>query len=95
MTGADTRKPCDACESAKVRTSGLYINRCEGCMARAVARSLVAYHAWHPHGERDRKPLEELVAKLFTADRQRQARALVWAWWQHDHPQQPPEPASP
>ena len=90
-----TAPTCEACAAAKVRTSGLYINRCEGCTARAVARSLAAHHAWHPQGEGDLEPLKALVAKLFPADRQRQARALVWAWWQHDHPQPPAQEQPP
>lgn len=77
---------CEACTTAKLRSCGSYRTWCDGCMARACARSLAAFNALDPKGSGEQEPLRDLVAQVFPAEKRKQARADVWAWWQIDHP---------
>lgn len=76
-----------------MRSCGIYRTWCDGCMARAVSRSLAAFHALDPRGLGDQQPLRELIAQMFPAEKQAQARKDVWEWWQIDHAQTKGEPA--
>ena len=62
---------------------------CQGCTARAVARSLAAFHALHANGDGDKQPLRDLVARLaLPAEGQAAMKAAVMGWWWHDREQQ-------
>lgn len=76
---------CEACTIAATRPTGQYRQGCIGCSARAVARSMAAFKAVV---EKDPAPLRETLERVFPALSYEQARRLVWAWWQSDHPQQ-------
>lgn len=56
---------------------------CSNCMARAVARSMVAHDAVRT---RDTTELRETLARTLPGLTYEQAAAMVRKWWQHDHP---------
>lgn len=78
-------KACNACTIAAQRYTGYYENWCDGCMARAVSRTLAAFHALDPHGTGDKEALRETIASVFPEAKRDKGRQDVWAWWQLDH----------
>jgi hypothetical protein len=56
-------------------------------VARAVARSLPAFNALHERGTGDRDELRRVIARAMSDTSATEARRMVWAWWQHDHPE--------
>jgi hypothetical protein len=77
---------CAECMLARDRVwHGLYANWCDGCMARAIARSHAAFDALHERGKKDVRGLREIVARCMPEVPFEDARRLVWEWWQLDH----------
>ncbi len=79
---------CTDCATARLRTWGQYsIPSCNGCVARSIARSLVAFEALK-HGATSEalNRLREVVARRMPRVATDQARKLVGDWWRHDHP---------
>lgn len=77
---------CQDCTGA--RENGgywpLYRLGCQGCTARAVARSQAAIEAFEfNHWD----SLDDILARLFR-NNQREALSRVRAWWRIDHPQE-------
>ena len=46
---------CPDCTASRAGKWCGYRSRCPDCIARAVARSLPAFNALHPRGDRDRE----------------------------------------
>lgn len=68
---------CPACSTWNAdRTSGQYVQACEQCRARAIARSPAAWRALR--GESNTE-LREAILRNFGDDWKR-GRALVWEW---------------
>jgi len=77
---------CAECDLARGRVwHGIYANWCDGCTARALARSSAAFDAIDERGRRDPEPLRELIARCMPAMPYEAAREAVWDWWQVDH----------
>ena len=79
---------CTDCAEARLRTWCGYRIGCNGCSARAVARSLAAFNALDTMGDGDAEPLRALIVQLLPEMPYADARRLVWDWWRSDHPQQ-------
>ena len=84
-------KPCAHCAAARVRTWGHYETWCNGCMARAVARSSAAFHALDSRGKGEQEPLRDLVRRMLPEFGVGQALAMVAEWWKVDHEHQAAE----
>lgn len=82
---------CPECTEARARAWwGGYRANCNGCTARAIARSLDAFNALAASGTGDKDALRALIGRLMPNVEPAQARRMVWEWWTQDHPQQPP-----
>lgn len=77
---------CHDCQQARVKAWGAYRAQCNGCAARAIARSLTAWNALHPAGDGNRQALTEMVARLLPNVAADEARRMVLSWWREDHP---------
>lgn len=79
---------CPDCTVAKSHTWGGYSAHCNGCKARAAARSLAAKKVLSTNtpDPDDSRIFSDLIARLMPSTPTKQARALVCAWWHHDHP---------
>lgn len=75
---------CDDCTRAYAGIWGGYSARCPGCSARAIARSLAAFHAWDAMGDGDVQPLRELVERLLPTLSREEAKQAIRRWWDHD-----------
>lgn len=73
---------CNHCAAARVRAHGFYDHWCDGCMARAVARSGAALKAFERD---DYSELVRTIGDVFPASRVARARRLVEQWWANDH----------
>lgn len=60
-----------------------YRAACHECSARAIARSLAAFHAVR---HRDATELREAIARILPEHSYEDARAMVWRWRLVDHP---------
>lgn len=78
---------CDFCAAARVGLFHGYRASCPDCTARAIARSLPAFNALHNRGTGDRDDLREAIQRAMPNTEYTAARRMVWAWWQHDHPE--------
>jgi hypothetical protein len=77
---------CAECTLARERVwHGGYDHWCDGCMARAIARSQAAFHAIDERGNGDQRPLRELIGRCMQKVPYEDARRVVWQWWQVDH----------
>ncbi|MEY5097745.1 MAG: hypothetical protein RJA36_464, partial [Pseudomonadota bacterium] len=79
-----------ACEDRTRSRAGLwcgYSAKCQDCTARAIARSLPAFNALHNRGAGNRHGLREAILRAMPNTEYAAARRMVWAWWQHDHPE--------
>ena len=65
----------------------MYTANCDSCAARAIARSMTAWHALHPKGNGSRSALTEMVNQTLAKLDQKEARRMVLEWWRHDHPE--------
>lgn len=77
-----TAPACSHCARASAGVWFGYLASCEGCAARAVARSLCAFEAVRTRQSAD---LRAVLARVLPAVPYEQARALVWDWWRIDH----------
>ena len=65
----------------------MYTANCDGCTARAIARSMTAWRALHPKGNGSRADLTEMVNMMLSHLDPKEARRMVLEWWRHDHPE--------
>lgn len=63
----------------------MYTANCDSCAARAIARSMTAWHALHPKGNGSRADLTEMVNMMLSHLDPKEARRMVLEWWRHDH----------
>lgn len=77
---------CPDCTASRAGQWCGYRSQCPDCIARAVARSLPAFNALHPRGDRDREGLRDAIRRAMPNTDATEARRMVWAWWLHDHP---------
>ena len=63
----------------------MYTANCDSCAARAIARSMTAWHALHPNGNGSRADLTEMVNMMLSHLDPKEARRMVLEWWRHDH----------
>lgn len=78
---------CPDCTRSRAGLWCGYFNGCPDCAARAVARSLPAFNALHPRGTGEREPLRDAIRRAMPNTDATEARRMVWAWWQNDHPE--------
>lgn len=78
---------CIECRETEARQGHWHVYRtgCPGCTARAVARSQAAFDAIV---RSDPAELRDMLKRMFPTMAYADARALVWAAWQIDHPAQ-------
>lgn len=79
-----------ACEDCTRSRAGLWCGygaSCQDCTARAIARSLPAFNALHTRGSGSRDDLRDAIQRAMPTTEYTAARRMVWAWWQHDHPE--------
>jgi hypothetical protein len=76
---------CPDCDKARAGIWCGYANLCHGCIARAIARSQAAFNAIRKN---DPDELRDAIARLFPNLPYKDARQLVFDWWQADHPQE-------
>jgi len=81
-----TAAACPDCTRSRAGLWCGYMATCADCMARAVARSLPAFNALHERGSGERGPLRDAIQRAMPTTDYATARRMVWAWWQHDHP---------
>lgn len=75
---------CDHCERARGGMGAGYRmtpNRCNECVARLIARSLVMHEAVR---QRDATELRETLDRMLPGIPYEAAHAMVKAWWQSD-----------
>lgn len=77
---------CEDCAHSRAGRWCGYRAACADCAARALSRSLPAFDALHPRGTGAREPLREAIQRAMPHTEYTAARRMVWAWWQHDHP---------
>lgn len=77
---------CDNCERTRQGLWLGYSAGCPDCAARAIARSLPAFNALHSRGNGQRDDLRDAIKRAMPNTEPTAARRMVWAWWQHDHP---------
>lgn len=83
---------CPDCNAATAHVwHGGYRSECNGCTARAIARSLSAFNALHDAGTGDREALRQMVITLMPGVELNRARQMVWEWWQRDHAEARPQ----
>ncbi len=78
---------CPDCTRSRAGLWCGYNYACPDCCARAVARSLPAFEALHQRGTGERDPLRAAIQRAMPTTDYATARRMVWAWWQHDHPE--------
>lgn len=84
---AMTVAPCEDCTRSRAGLWCGYRSSCADCAARAIARSLPAFNALHQRGNGDRQDLRDAIRRAMPNTDAAEARRMVWAWWQHDHPE--------
>lgn len=82
---SDGCEHCTRARSSPPYTSGAYDDGCDGCVARGLARSLAMFKAIR---QSDANDLQDALARLFPNLAYRDARKIVWDWFQHDHPEE-------
>jgi hypothetical protein len=82
-----TAAACDDCTRARAGLWCGYSANCDDCTARAIARSLSAFNALHNRGTGNRHDLRDAILRAMSNTEYAAARRMVWAWWQHDHPE--------
>ena len=74
---------CEHCTKARAGMWCGYAAKCTGCAARAAARCIVVFEAVR---SRDASEMRELLGRVLPGMSYEEARAMVWDWWEVDHP---------
>ncbi len=77
---------CDNCRRAAAGMWICYRMACDGCTARAIARSMAAFNAARPGASADDKAaLRETYARALPHLPMREAHEAMLFWWRLDH----------